>query len=52
MFDTNLEVCGVCGVTKQHHGETCDPAAIQRITEFEEHLDRELDALLAPTSPA
>ncbi|WP_020634789.1 hypothetical protein [Amycolatopsis alba] len=52
MFDTNLEVCGACGVTKQHHGETCDPAALRRITELEEQLDRELDALLAPTSVA
>ncbi|WP_167336169.1 hypothetical protein [Amycolatopsis alba] len=50
MFDTNLEVCGACGVPKKHHAETCDPAALQRITELEEQLDRELDALLAPTS--
>ncbi|WP_167336170.1 hypothetical protein [Amycolatopsis alba] len=52
MFDTNLEVCGACGVTKQHHRETCDPTALERVSQLEGHLDRELDALLKPATLA
>ncbi|MBE1580447.1 hypothetical protein ACFORH_43215 [Amycolatopsis roodepoortensis] len=52
MFDPDLEACGACGVTKKNHADACDPAALQRVTELEGQLDRELDTLLAAASAA